>query len=82
MKARTWYDAELEAQRLHVSENSHPESKTAIVAQVKADKDLNEVLKNFGKRRIKFCGFVVCCVAVDVWIYERAHSYIFFLESK
>ena len=46
MKAERYLLAELEAQRLHISENSHPESKTAIVAQVKADKDLNEVLKN------------------------------------
>jgi len=44
MKAERYLLAELEAQRLHVQENKHPESYSAVRAQIKANKALSGVL--------------------------------------
>jgi len=46
MKAERYLLAELEAQRLHVQENKHPESHLAVKAQIKANRDLAGVLKS------------------------------------
>merc|ERR1712166_71036 len=45
MKAERYLLAELEAQRLHVHENKHPESHNAVKAQIKANRALAGVLK-------------------------------------
>jgi len=50
MKAERYLLAELEAQRLHVQENKHPESYAAVKDQMKQNRELSSVLKSSGSR--------------------------------